>query len=66
MPWVSLQRIVGSEAENDAALCALECVVQSCCFCCFRRRQLMANEPLEKLGFKDLMDEKSEAEPGKL
>ncbi|XP_046756553.1 cytochrome c oxidase assembly protein COX19 isoform X1 [Gallus gallus] len=29
-------------------------------------RQLMANEPLEKLGFKDLMDEKSEAEPGKL
>jgi len=26
----------------------------------------MANEPLEKLGFKDLMDEKSEAEPGKL
>jgi len=26
----------------------------------------MANEPLEKLGFKDLMDEKSEAKPEKL
>uniref|UniRef100_A0A8V0ZMV8 COX19, cytochrome c oxidase assembly factor n=1 Tax=Gallus gallus TaxID=9031 RepID=A0A8V0ZMV8_CHICK len=33
---------------------------------CRMDRQLMANEPLEKLGFKDLMDEKSEAEPGKL
>ncbi|NWI65259.1 COX19 protein, partial [Todus mexicanus] len=28
--------------------------------------QLMANEPLEKLGFKDLIDEKSEAKPEKL
>ncbi|NXE26256.1 COX19 protein, partial [Ardeotis kori] len=28
-------------------------------------RQLMANEPLEKLGFKDLMDEKPEAKPEK-
>ncbi|NXL31405.1 COX19 protein, partial [Glaucidium brasilianum] len=28
-------------------------------------RQLMANEPLEKLGFKDLIDEKSEAKPEK-
>ncbi|NWW86840.1 COX19 protein, partial [Rhynochetos jubatus] len=27
--------------------------------------QLMANEPLEKLGFKDLIDEKSEGKPGK-
>ncbi|NXG34866.1 COX19 protein, partial [Dromaius novaehollandiae] len=27
------------------------------------REQLMANEPLEKLGFKDLIDEKSEAKP---
>ncbi|NXW13096.1 COX19 protein, partial [Circaetus pectoralis] len=27
--------------------------------------QLMANEPLEKLGFKDLIDEKSEAKPEK-
>uniref|UniRef100_A0A663N8R9 Uncharacterized protein n=1 Tax=Athene cunicularia TaxID=194338 RepID=A0A663N8R9_ATHCN len=31
-----------------------------------RHRQLMANEPLEKLGFKDLIDEKSEAKPEKL
>ncbi|NXK21847.1 COX19 protein, partial [Arenaria interpres] len=30
-----------------------------------RRSQLMANEPLEKLGFKDLIDEKSEAKPEK-
>ncbi|KFO81792.1 Cytochrome c oxidase assembly protein COX19, partial [Cuculus canorus] len=30
-----------------------------------RSRQLMANEPLEKLGFKDLIDEKSEAKPEK-
>ncbi|EOB00942.1 hypothetical protein Anapl_00458, partial [Anas platyrhynchos] len=28
-------------------------------------RQLMANEPLEKLGFKDLIDEKPEAKPQK-
>ncbi|NWY76728.1 COX19 protein, partial [Erithacus rubecula] len=27
--------------------------------------QLMANEPLEKLGFKDLINEKSEEKPGK-
>ncbi|KFP77848.1 Cytochrome c oxidase assembly protein COX19, partial [Apaloderma vittatum] len=27
--------------------------------------QLMANEPLEKLGFKDLIDEKPEAKPEK-
>ncbi|NXE47099.1 COX19 protein, partial [Casuarius casuarius] len=30
-----------------------------------RKVQLMANEPLEKLGFKDLIDEKSEAKPEK-
>ncbi|NXX89854.1 COX19 protein, partial [Centropus bengalensis] len=30
-----------------------------------RSRQLMANEPLEKLGFKDLIDEKSEKKPEK-
>ncbi|NXT78347.1 COX19 protein, partial [Zapornia atra] len=29
------------------------------------RGQLMANEPLEKLGFKDLIEEKSEAKPEK-
>ncbi|RMC17678.1 hypothetical protein DUI87_05342 [Hirundo rustica rustica] len=28
--------------------------------------QLMANEPLEKLGFKDLINEKSEEKPEKL
>ncbi|NWY31972.1 COX19 protein, partial [Pheucticus melanocephalus] len=28
-------------------------------------RQLMANEPLEKLGFKDLINEKSEEKPKK-
>ncbi|NXU47177.1 COX19 protein, partial [Turnix velox] len=28
--------------------------------------QLMANEPLEKLGFKDIMDEKAEAKAEKL
>ncbi|XP_072205404.1 cytochrome c oxidase assembly protein COX19 [Excalfactoria chinensis] len=33
---------------------------------CRMDRQLMANEPLEKLGFKDLIEEKSEAEAGKL
>ncbi|XP_015732023.1 cytochrome c oxidase assembly protein COX19 [Coturnix japonica] len=33
---------------------------------CRMDRQLMADEPLEKLGFKDLMDEKSEAEGGEL
>ncbi|NXH61360.1 COX19 protein, partial [Rhabdornis inornatus] len=29
------------------------------------REQLMANEPLEKLGFKDLINEKSEEKPEK-
>ncbi|NXY18592.1 COX19 protein, partial [Atrichornis clamosus] len=32
---------------------------------CGTARQLMANEPLEKLGFKDLINEKSEEKPGK-
>ncbi|NXX82492.1 COX19 protein, partial [Urocolius indicus] len=32
---------------------------------CRMERQLMANEPLEKLGFKDLIDEKPEAKPEK-
>ncbi|KAM6114175.1 cytochrome c oxidase assembly protein COX19 [Pterocles gutturalis] len=32
---------------------------------CRMERQLMANEPLEKLGFKDLINEKSEAKPEK-
>ncbi|KAM6319983.1 cytochrome c oxidase assembly protein COX19 isoform 2-T2 [Podargus strigoides] len=33
---------------------------------CRMERQLMANEPLEKLGFKDLIGEKSEAKPEKV
>ncbi|XP_054017285.1 cytochrome c oxidase assembly protein COX19 [Melanerpes formicivorus] len=33
---------------------------------CRMERQLMANEPLEKLGFKDLTDDQSEAKPEKL
>ncbi|NP_001243733.1 cytochrome c oxidase assembly protein COX19 [Taeniopygia guttata] len=32
---------------------------------CRMDRQLMANEPLEKLGFKDLINEKSEEKPEK-
>ncbi|NWU95833.1 COX19 protein, partial [Upupa epops] len=32
---------------------------------CGAAGQLMANEPLEKLGFKDLIDEKPEAKPEK-
>lgn len=65
VPRVSLQQIGGSEAGNAAVLSVTRCVLQNCCSCCFQRRQLMANEPLEKLGFKDLLDEKSEAEAGK-
>ncbi|NXX26304.1 COX19 protein, partial [Nicator chloris] len=34
-------------------------------FSSFLLRQLMANEPLEKLGFKDLINEKSEEKPEK-
>uniref|UniRef100_A0A8D2PD13 Uncharacterized protein n=1 Tax=Zosterops lateralis melanops TaxID=1220523 RepID=A0A8D2PD13_ZOSLA len=34
-------------------------------FSFFLLRQLMANEPLEKLGFKDLIKEKSEEKPEK-
>ncbi|NXD93091.1 COX19 protein, partial [Chaetorhynchus papuensis] len=32
---------------------------------CRMDRQLMANEPLEKLGYKDLINEKSEEKPEK-
>ncbi|NWH33068.1 COX19 protein, partial [Chloropsis hardwickii] len=34
-------------------------------FSSFSLRQLMANEPLEKLGFKDLINEKPEEKPKK-
>uniref|UniRef100_A0A8B9IV05 Cytochrome c oxidase assembly protein COX19 n=1 Tax=Amazona collaria TaxID=241587 RepID=A0A8B9IV05_9PSIT len=40
-----------SGACRQRAMAYLECRME---------RQLMANEPLEKLGFKDLIDEKSE------
>ncbi|NXD61743.1 COX19 protein, partial [Eolophus roseicapillus] len=40
-----------SSACRQRAMAYLECRME---------RQLMANEPLEKLGFKDLIDEKSE------
>ncbi|NWT67065.1 COX19 protein, partial [Prunella himalayana] len=43
-------------------LCSLKCVLL---FSSFLLRQLMANEPLEKLGFKDLINEKSEEKPEK-
>ncbi|XP_053936416.1 uncharacterized protein LOC104066006 isoform X2 [Cuculus canorus] len=46
-----------SGACRPSAMAYLECRME---------RQLMANEPLEKLGFKDLIDEKSEAKPEKL
>ncbi|KAM9291205.1 LOW QUALITY PROTEIN: cytochrome c oxidase assembly protein COX19 [Morus bassanus] len=46
-----------SGACRQRAMAYLECRME---------RQLMANEPLEKLGFKDLINEKSEAKPEKL
>lgn len=46
-----------SGACRQRAMAYLECRME---------RQLMANEPLEKLGFKDLIDEKSEAKSEKL
>ncbi|NWX77022.1 COX19 protein, partial [Alca torda] len=45
-------------ACRQRAMAYLECRME-------RQVQLMANEPLEKLGFKDLIDEKSEAKPEK-
>ncbi|NXA38538.1 COX19 protein, partial [Eudromia elegans] len=48
-----------SSACRPRAMAYLQCRME-------RRVQLMANEPLEKLGFKDLMDEKPEAKPEKL
>ncbi|XP_042654820.1 cytochrome c oxidase assembly protein COX19 [Tyto alba] len=46
-----------SGACRQRAMAYLECRME---------RQLMANEPLEKLGYKDLIDEQSEAKPEKL
>ncbi|NXO33694.1 COX19 protein, partial [Locustella ochotensis] len=48
-----------SAACRQSAMAYLECRMDR------RVRQLMANEPLEKLGFKDLMNEKSEEKPEK-
>ncbi|XP_056359533.1 cytochrome c oxidase assembly protein COX19 [Oenanthe melanoleuca] len=45
-----------SAACRQSAMAYLECRMD---------RQLMANEPLEKLGFKDLINEKPEEKPGK-
>ncbi|XP_023792549.1 cytochrome c oxidase assembly protein COX19 [Cyanistes caeruleus] len=45
-----------SAACRQSAMAYLECRMD---------RQLMANEPLEKLGFKDLINEKSEEKPEK-
>ncbi|NXA18571.1 COX19 protein, partial [Ibidorhyncha struthersii] len=61
-----------SGACRQRAMAYLECRMErQTLFCimfllfyCFR--QLMANEPLEKLGFKDLIDEKSQAKSEKL
>ncbi|NWI98053.1 COX19 protein, partial [Pitta sordida] len=47
-----------SAACRHSAKAYLECRME-------RRVQLMANEPLEKLGFKDLINEKSEEKPEK-
>nr|XP_054499620.1 cytochrome c oxidase assembly protein COX19 [Agelaius phoeniceus] len=43
-----------SSACRQSAMAYLECRMD---------RQLMANEPLEKLGFKDLINEKPEEKP---
>ncbi|NXB15799.1 COX19 protein, partial [Rhagologus leucostigma] len=48
-----------SAACRQSAMAYLECRMDR------RREQLMANEPLEKLGFKDLINEKSEEKPEK-
>ncbi|NXC51432.1 COX19 protein, partial [Penelope pileata] len=48
-----------SGACRERAMAYLECRMDR------QGAQLMANEPLEKLGFKDLIDEKSEAKPEK-
>ncbi|NWW32181.1 COX19 protein, partial [Panurus biarmicus] len=63
-----------SAACRQSAMAYLECRMDRRRLCSlkwfllfssFSLRQLMANEPLEKLGFKDLINEKSEEKPGK-
>ncbi|NXV01204.1 COX19 protein, partial [Cettia cetti] len=63
-----------SAACRQSAMAYLECrmdrrsLYSLKCFLLFSSfllRQLMANEPLEKLGFKDLINEKSEEKPAK-
>ncbi|NWZ97439.1 COX19 protein, partial [Nesospiza acunhae] len=57
-----------SAACRPSAMAYLECRMDRRCFLLFSSfllRQLMANEPLEKLGFKDLINEKSEEKPKK-
>ncbi|NWR17178.1 COX19 protein, partial [Emberiza fucata] len=52
-----------SAACRPSAMAYLQCRMDRRCFLLFSSfllRQLMANEPLEKLGFKDLINEKSE------
>ncbi|NXG95682.1 COX19 protein, partial [Loxia leucoptera] len=49
-----------SAACRQSAMAYLECRMDR-----RARRQLMANEPLEKLGFKDLINEKSGEKPEK-
>ncbi|NXF16701.1 COX19 protein, partial [Rhodinocichla rosea] len=53
-----LDHFGASAACRQSALAYLQCRMD-------RRVQLMANEPLEKLGFKDLINEKSEEKPKK-
>ncbi|NWY45338.1 COX19 protein, partial [Sylvia atricapilla] len=55
-----------SAACRQSAMAYLECRMDRRVQPSRRRTaQLMANEPLEKLGFKDLMNEKSEEKPEK-
>ncbi|NWY91692.1 COX19 protein, partial [Loxia curvirostra] len=57
-----------SAACRQSAMAYLECRMDRRCFLLFSSfllRQLMANEPLEKLGFKDLINEKSGEKPEK-
>ncbi|NWY57101.1 COX19 protein, partial [Chionis minor] len=54
-----------SGACRQRAMAYLECRMERQAAPRGAAGQLMANEPLEKLGFKDLIDEKSEAKPEK-
>ncbi|NWS29970.1 COX19 protein, partial [Polioptila caerulea] len=54
-----------SAACRQSAMAYLECRMDRRVAPARAGRQLMANEPLEKLGFKDLINEKSEEKPKK-